>query len=461
MTFVWEVAASRMRFFFLAVFLALLLLTGVAWVIRPAPAPPGKVPLVWASDDNPTRREQIALFNQLHPHYWLQLDPLIPNTEKITVQAIGGVGPDLFDCYSGSQLAGYVRSGVAWDLTDRLKSFHIDPQRDLWRATDANILRDGRIYAFPTNAAVNAIWYHREIFEAEGLKPPRNPWKWEEFIPLAQRLNKRDSNGKMSRFGFVFDWDNNWYQFVLQWGGRLYSDDGTQVLIDRPEAIAGFQFMRDLVYRYHVSPTPTEEAAMATQGGWGSGSISWFGGRRGAMALGGRWWLNLLRGYQGLRLGAMECPVHDRRVFLGYGRATVINSKSPRREEALSFLAYEASKPYNDLINHQADAVSPVRRYCYLPQFLHDPAYPQEDYNAVWRDVMQYGVPMLESPFVNGQAVERLLKKQRDLVQNGQKSAAEAFSTAAQQVRALMRETLSRDPVLRERYLKLTGGRLP
>lgn len=450
-----------MRVFFLAIFLVLLVLTAIAWLIRPAPAPSGKIPLTWASDDNPTRREQIGLFNRLHPKYWLQLDPLIPNTEKITVQAIGGVGPDLFDCYGGSQLAGYVRSGVAWDITDRLLGMGIDPQRDLWRATDSNILRDGRVYGFPTNAAVNAIWYHKEIFEQEGITPPKTPWKWEEFLPLAQRLTKRDASGKIERFGFVLDWDNNWYQFVVQWGGKLYSDDGTQVLIDRPEAIAGFQFMRDLVYRYHVTPSPAEEDAMATQGGWGSGAITWFGGRRGAMALGGRWWLNLLRGYQRLKLGAFECPIHDRRVFLGYGRATVINSKSPRREEALAFLAYEASRPYNDLINHQADAVAPVQRYCYAPEFLHDPDYPQEDYNAVWRDVMQYGVPLQESPFVNGQSVERALKKQRDLVKSGQKSAADALTTAAQQIRDLMRETLQRDPVLRERYLKLTGGKLP
>jgi len=450
-----------MKSFFAIVFLGLLVLTGLARLIQPAPAPAGRIPLVWASDDNPTRRDQIALFNRTNPQYWLALDPLVPNTEKIVVQAIGGVGPDLFDCYSGAQLAGYVRSGVAWDITDRLKGMGIDVQRDLWRATDGNILRDGRVYGFPTNAAVNAMWLHREIFEQEGVQIPAGTMKWPEFVTLAERMTKRNSAGKVERFGFVMDWDNNWYQFVLQWGGRMYSPDGTQVLIDGPEAIAGLQFMQDLIWRYHVSPSPAEEEMMATQGGWGSGAITWFGGRRAAIALGGRWWLNLLRTYPGLNLGAVECPIHDRKVYLGYGRATLINSKSPHREAALAFLAYMASKPYNDLVNHQADAVSPVRKYCYSPEFLHDPEFPKEDYNAVWRDVMDYGVPFDESPFVNGNVVERLLKKQRDLVKANQKTAADGFRTGARQIRAAMRETLERDPVLRARYLKLTGGRLP
>lgn len=450
-----------MRLFFAFVFLGLFFLTGVAWLIRPAPAPAGKTPLVWASDDNPTRRGQIALFNRLHPRYWLQLDPLVPNTEKIVVQAIGGVGPDLFDCYSGSQLAGYVRSGVAWDITELLPEWGIDVRRDLWRATDATLLRDGRVYGFPTNAGVNAVWLHRDAFREAGVAVPRGPWKWPAFLPVAQRMTRRGADGRVERFGFVLDWDSNWYQFIQQWGGRLYSEDGTAVLIDRPEAAAGLQFMQDLIWKYHVSPSPAEEEMMATQGGWGSGAITWFGGKRSAMALGGRWWLNLLRTYPDLRLDVTECPHHDRRVFLGYGRATLINSKSPRREAALSFLRYMSSQPYNELVNHQADALSPVRKYAFSPGFLHDPEYPQEDYNAVWREVMAYGVPQEESPFVNGQRAERILKKQRDLVKANQKRPAAALRTAAEEIRGVMRETVQGDPVLRARYLRLTGGRLP
>src|SRR5690348_10206992 len=87
--------------------------------------------LVWISDDNPARRQQIALFNKMesagkldtpgvsspHPE-GLKLDPDNSGMEKVIVQSLGGVGSDLFDCYNSNQLAAYVRSGVALDITD-------------------------------------------------------------------------------------------------------------------------------------------------------------------------------------------------------------------------------------------------------------------------------------------------------------------------------------------------------
>ena len=52
---------------FAIIFACLLVASAVAIAIRPKPAAKGITPLVWVSDDNPARREQIALFNKLNP----------------------------------------------------------------------------------------------------------------------------------------------------------------------------------------------------------------------------------------------------------------------------------------------------------------------------------------------------------------------------------------------------------
>jgi len=88
-----------------------------------------------------------------------------------------------------------------------------------------------------------------------------------------------------------------------------------------------------------------------------------------------------------------------RRVYMGYGKATLVNRYSPRRKEALRFLLYESGKDYNQLINAQADALAPVKRFCYMDDYLKNPQFPEEDYNAVWRDIMQYAEPAPISPF--------------------------------------------------------------
>jgi len=448
-----------MRAVFSGILIVLLMMTGVAMWLEPEPAPPGKIPLVWVSDDNPARREQIDLFNRLHPDYWLRLDPGNTGMAKVIVQSLAGVGPDLFDCYDGYQLSAYVRSGVAWDVTDYLERAGIDVKQEVWPAVFPNILHEGRVYGFPTNAAVNAIWFNKDIFDKYGVPYPKGFMTWEEFLPLAQKLTIRDERGRIVQFGLLCDWWN-WKQFVIQWGGRIYTPDGTRCIIDSPEAVAGVQFLHDLIYKYHVMPSPVEEAAMATTGGWGSGTIHFFAGGKGAMALGGRWWLCTLRNVKGLRLGAFPCPFGPKRVYRGYGRATLINAHSPRREHAIKFLLYEASKPYNDLINHQADALAPVKKYCYTEEYLHDPDFPDEDFNDVWRDVMQYGIPEEVSPFINGHRAARILDKQLDLVRNDQKPVADALRTAAEEINKEIRETLRKDPELRRKYERLTGKRV-
>jgi len=444
-----------MKYFFAGALCVLLLLSVVAWAIQPRPAAAGKVPLVWVSDDNPARREQIGLFNELHADYHLRLDPSNTGMAKVIVQSIGGVGPDIFDCYDGFQLSAYVKSGIAWDVTDELANAGIDVNEEVWAAVHPNIIFEGRVYGFPTNAAVNAVWFHKDVFDEYEIPYPKGPWKWEEFLDLAKKLTVRDQNGRVKQFGFMFDWWN-WRHFMVQWGGRVYTKDGTRCIVDSPECVAAIELMHDLIYKHDVAPSPVEEAAMATQGGWGSGTISLFGAKKAAMALGGRWWLCTLRKYEGLQLGAVECPHARYRLFRGYGRASLINRNSPRRDHALAFLKYMAGPGYNELINHQADALAPVIRYSHTDKYLHDPEYPEEDYNDVWRDVMKYGVPDEVTRFANGNVVGRIMNKQLDLVKNGQKSAQAAMKTAAREINEEIAKTIERDPSLRERYAKLT-----
>jgi multiple sugar transport system substrate-binding protein len=440
-----------MRITFAAMFAALFVLSIIAWAIQPRTAPSGKTPLVWISDDAPARREQIGLFNRRNPRLSLSLDPSDSGVEKVIVQSIAGVGPDLFDCYSADPLSAYVRSGIVWDVTGELRKRGIDIDRDVWNVCKPDAVLDGRVYGFITNASVNALWINREIFARASVPLPHGPWTWQEFLPLARRMTVRGPDGRVRQYGLLLDW-GDWSQFVYQWGGRVYTPDGSRCVVDSPEAIAGVQFLHDLVYRYHVVPTPAEQDMMATQGGWGSGTITLFGAAKGAMALGGRWWLMSLRDYSGLRLAAVECPHGKIRVFRGGGKATLINKNSPRRVQAIAFLQYEDSTEYGDLINHEADGVSATIRPCYDSHFLHDPTYPLDDFNGVWRDVMWFGFNDQSSPYVNAQEALRILTTQIDLIKADQKPVAEALHDAAVQISAAIAANVADDPALRARY---------
>ena len=449
-----------MRIFFSVTFVVLLLMSAAIWEMRPPAVVNGKTVLSWVSDDNPMRQGQIKLFNEMNPTDLLQLDPSNGGTEKVIVQSLAGVGPDFFDCYNGFQLSAYVKSGIAWDVTDELEKMGIDVHKQVWKALYPDLELDGRIYGYGTNASADAMWFNKTLFEKAGVPFPTGVKTWQEFVPLAQKLTIRDEDGKAQQFGLLFDWSGSWLQFVDQWGGRLYSEDGTRCTLDSPESVGALSFMHDLIYKYKVTPSPVEEAAMATQGGWGSGTITLFGAGKGAMALGGRWWLCTLRdpkNYKDLRLGAFLCPIGKYYVYRGYGKGTLINKNSPRRKEALKFLAYLASPAYNRLINHQADGVGPLISSVSTPDFLHDPDYPNEDYNMVWRSAMLHAVPEQISPFVNGQAADRIISKQMDLIKDDQKSVEAGLKTIQEQIDEEIHKTIARDPSLRARYRKITG----
>ena len=81
----------------------------------------GRVKLVWASDNNPSRADQIAAFNRESPQDRLELDYGNIGMEKILLQCSSGIGPDIFDIYS-DELQTYAESGVLWDVTDPAKS---------------------------------------------------------------------------------------------------------------------------------------------------------------------------------------------------------------------------------------------------------------------------------------------------------------------------------------------------
>ncbi len=451
-----------MKWVFTGAFALLILLSAVAWAVSPTQSDHGHTLLTWVSDDNPARREQIAAFNRQHPKLEVRLDPGNQSVEKVIVQSIGGVGPDLFGAASAFELSAYVKGDIAWDVTDELKKRGIDYRASTWRVSDATSVYDGRVYGFPANVAADALWYNKELVESEGVTLPKGPTTWAEFLPIAQKLTQRDASGKVERFGVLVSW-SKWPEFVRQWGGHMYSADGTRAAIDSREAVAAIEFMLDLMYRYRVTPSPADEAAMATQGGWGSGHITWFMSGRAATAIGGRWWLCMpdMRKNPKLKLGVVEAPYGREHVFVGYGRSTVINKHSPHREQALEFLLYQAGSTYNELINHQADALAPVPKYSYGERFLRDPDFPEEDYNDVWRAVTEHAEPAESSPFINGQIASRIINTQLDLVRNRAKTVPAALAQAAREIDSEIAHTLARDPSLKERWQKSTGKAAP
>jgi multiple sugar transport system substrate-binding protein len=439
------------------------LLSIIAVLLEPKTANNGKIPLVWVSDDSPVRQQQIKLFNELYPKDWLTLDPNDNGPQKVIVQSIAGVGPDLFDSAGPSELDTYVKSGVAWDITDELKQRGIDVTKSQWPVSHTYIISHGRVYGCMTNVAAAALWVNEDMFAKAGVPIPKGDMTWDQFIPIAQKLIIKDKAGNVVQWPLVIDWSVYWTQFLQQWGGAEYSPDGTRCVLDSPQAIAGIQFLHDLVYKYKIVPSTADTDAMATTGGWGSGTISLFENQRNAMSMGGRWWLVTLRNNTPFKMTAITSPHASGGPLINYanGRATIINQNSPHREAALDFLTYLNSQAYNEQVNDAADGLGPVPKYAFTKTFLHDPKHPDETDNTIWREAQERGVAVAISPYINSADAQDIINEQIQLIEADQKPVPQAMRDAAANVNAEIAKNLSEDPNLKRQYLQVTGGRMP
>lgn len=442
-----------MRLVFGSLLAVLILASVAAWKISPNATKNGKTVLTWVSDDNPARREQIALFNKLYPQYDLQLDASNSGMDKVLVQSSSGVGPDVFDCYSPAQLQTYVGAGVAWDVTDQLAKRGVTKELT-WPLAWSTFVINDRVYGFPGNVFGDGIWYHKDLFDKAGVPYPTRTWTWKQFRDVAKKMTVRDDRGRVVQFALMGDIGKVAIPFMWSNGGHMFNANGTRCVLNSPENIEALKFWEELMYVDEAIPSPVAEATMSTSGGWGSGSITMFGDKRCAMAAGGRWWLNTLRSYKELNLGVCEMPYTRVDHVHGGARTTLINKHSPHREQALDFLTFLAGEPYSKLINDQADAFGPMRRLSTTKDFLFNPAFPKETYNDVWAGIMDKAESDETSPYVNLEVASRILYRQLDLIKSRQKTPAQAMKDAEDDVNREIQKSIAKSPSLKAEYDK-------
>jgi len=503
------------KLIFLLCYAVLAVLTTVAMWIKPS-VESGQ--LVWATDPNPARTEQMELFRDEYPEHDIMIDPDSGGKQKVITQSLAGVGPDFFD--SGPlDVPDYVDAGIAMDLTPIIEmgkdprpspeAFRTHPyyrflvrrytkalaalsklaqltpeslrknpyfsllrRRELtaWReshpgadpdealaadmerraaaqataiarapkpgqeaeaeraallhaaetgkALDPGLLwpvaRDGTMlgghsYAYPCNVWWSLIAYHKDLFDKAGLPHPKPDWTWDDFVETARKLTIRDpESGRAEQFGLL---GIDGVEMAFNFGADFLNETGTRCIFYGSEAVEAIQLSIDLREKHHASPTASEMANMAAQGGWGAGAINLFGAKKGAMMRFGRYGLinwrlvNEEAKKKGLppqlHIGFVPPPVKKRQYLYGGTRICVVNAHSPRRYEAVDFIAYLAGPRYGRQINWSADCIPGPMKWTRTPEQLSNPRYPEEhDSDIYWRDTAADIHPLMHTRFL-------------------------------------------------------------
>ena len=187
-------------------------------------------------------------------------------SDKVNTQLAAGAAPDVF--HHGIVLYPQRRdAGHCFELTNYYKRDAADFEDVI--AQDWGQDPDGTYWVTQINQITTATAYNKAIFDKYGLNPPGGSLTWNpddggEFVDVAREITQRSSVETDQIWGFF----NNKQVtadvlgFLGQNGATFLSEDHTKSTMHEPEFIEVIQFLWNLEFKWRVSPTADDVAAI-------------------------------------------------------------------------------------------------------------------------------------------------------------------------------------------------------
>jgi ABC-type glycerol-3-phosphate transport system substrate-binding protein len=121
---------------------------------------------------------------------------------------------------------------------------------------------EGKPYGFPYELSWLYLLANTDCMKDSGIDPESVDLStWDNVIETASLMSRFDENGNFTREGFELPTygDDTWTMiiatvFLSQSGGSVLSPDGSEAWINKPEAVAAFQQMVDIINSDAASP---------------------------------------------------------------------------------------------------------------------------------------------------------------------------------------------------------------
>ena len=430
--------------------IAVLILVGFRLEAKPAEL----VFTYWGSSfERQAVKKVIQQFNQQHANIRVRAQH-IPNsnyTTKLATMAAAGTAPDIA-YIPDAMISKWASAGWLMDLSDH---FQNDPEASTRMRQIYYKLQDQII---GTSATVETIilYYNKQVFDRAGLTYPparaEEAWSWDQFVSICQKLTN-DRNGydatnpnfeveHITTYGVAFPQSMLFLlPLIYSNGGQVASDDGRKLLLNQPAVVEALQKMQDLIYRYHVAPTPSTLQSMP------SASFMLQTGKV-AMDIGGHWKI-LDLSQMGFDWGIGGLPYLKEPTTIICGPALGIFTSSKHPDEAFQLFKALGDTTSNDLFSnglwmplHLEDYTDPIR----ISRWLNGKpgVYPAEarsvliDY-TINHTPRQYPMYWLRN---YGQMLDEAIMPALSLIWAGEANAQQAMDQAVKEGQELLQGRL-------------------
>jgi len=219
--------------------------------------------------------EMIVEFEKDHPgvkvnHISVPFAQVLPT---ILRQSLSNTLPDLVMA-DNPWVPQLIKAGVYKDITDKVKEWGWENWEDFFKGHREVTSSEGKIYAIQFTTNNCALFYRKGLLEKAGIANP--PETWQELKDQSKKIKE-----VLGIYGFAFDagaTEGGAWQFQP----FLWSNGGSLLELDQPEAIEALQFLTDMVKEGY---TPRDVVNVSSQGD----PTQWFINGEVAFMVNGNW----------------------------------------------------------------------------------------------------------------------------------------------------------------------------
>lgn len=386
----------------------------------------------WSANQKGYLDVYIEEYNRLNPDVQVEHITFITSVDinEYLTQALvahsAGAAPDILHIYSlwGFQLAD---AGVIVpappEVARQVEDAYVE-------AASLGATIHGTLYGIPTEIQNYMILYNKAHLAQLGYDRPAETW--DDMVRMAKELTIEGENDTFVRRGFAFmaGWDSAvvhpYLAMLHAEGGRLFSDDYTEVLLDTPEAIRALE---NQVRMFREADADT------LYSGFPSGQVS--------MVVMAPWWKSQLRSIMEedfQNVGVAPLPRGDAGLAsTAYTWFWAVDSSSPNQDEAWRFLQW---------LNGLDDPLEPSRMGRFLAETGIIPGRPADieanadlvldPFMAPFVQALEYSIP--EPNVYRGQDIKLILQREIEAAWRGEKPARTALIDAKRQIDTILAE---------------------
>jgi multiple sugar transport system substrate-binding protein len=259
---------------------------------------------LWDPNEEVGYKQSIAVFEQSHPNITVSVVqiPYPEYQEKLQEEFTSGTGPDIF-WVNTPWLSTWIKDGLMVNLAPDIAKAHINMSQYIPSLVSLHTYQ-GAIYGLPKDWDTIAVYYNENYFAAHHIPVPTS-WSWNltnggSFLHTLE-LATIDTNGvnatspsfnpsTVATYGAEMDnaMQTGWGSFLAEDGVyTIPSAFASATSFNTPAADQVFQWIRNLMYKYHVLVPGSELGSNATDPSSENNAL--FAAGKIAMQIGGDW----------------------------------------------------------------------------------------------------------------------------------------------------------------------------